>query len=69
MIKLTLYIVSVLNIVLILLFSPIKNSTTGFVDRSRLLNVGYNQVLMQQVIGFGVLIFFILVLILLFQGL
>nr|CRF40139.1 Hypothetical protein orf53 [Laurencia snackeyi] len=51
-----------------LFFSPVKKQTSGFLDQSKLFNSGYNQVLMQKIISFSVFLFFILILVLLFQG-
>nr|YP_010951770.1 Probable protein-export membrane protein SecG [Laurencia elata]WMP12709.1 Probable protein-export membrane protein SecG [Laurencia elata] len=66
-VKLTFYCISVLTVMLILFFSPVKKNVFGFLDQSRLFNSGYNQVLMQKIIAFSVSLFFILILVLLFQ--
>lgn len=68
MTKLIFYFISVLTIVLILIVSPSKNGTASFGDQSKLLNSGYNQLIMQRIIGISVSIFFILIVILLFQA-
>ena len=67
MIKLIFYFVSILVVVLILLTSPSKNSSTSFVSDSKILNSGYNQRAIQGVIAISITMFFILVIILLFQ--
>nr|YP_010951989.1 preprotein-translocase subunit g [Laurencia obtusa]WMP12928.1 preprotein-translocase subunit g [Laurencia obtusa] len=66
-VKLTFYCISVLTVVLILFFSPVKKNVSGFLDQSRLFNSGYNQILMQKIIAFSVFLFFVLILVLLFQ--
>nr|WMP11859.1 probable protein-export membrane protein SecG [Laurencia australis]WMP12070.1 Probable protein-export membrane protein SecG [Laurencia australis] len=66
-VKLIFYCISVLTIVLIIFFSPVKKNMSGFLGQSRLFNSGYNQVLMQKIIAFSVILFFVLILVLLFQ--
>nr|ARW60222.1 preprotein-translocase subunit g [Laurencieae sp.] len=65
--KMLLYAVSIVTVFLILVFSPGKSNIGSLADQSKLLNFGYNQILMQKIIGFSIFVFFVLVVVLLFK--
>lgn len=66
MIKFFLYIVSFLIIFLVLMNSPSINNLNNFMNRNKLLSFSTNQILIQQIIGITVFIFFFLTIIIVF---
>lgn len=65
MIKFFLYIVSFLIVFLILTNNPSSNNINNFMSRNKLLSFSSNQILIQKIISFSILIFFILTIIIL----
>nr|YP_010170985.1 preprotein-translocase subunit g [Chondria tumulosa]QSD57126.1 preprotein-translocase subunit g [Chondria tumulosa] len=63
MIKIFFYLFSFFTIFLILIVNPSKNNVNNFNYQSKILNFRSNQLFLQKLIAFNVVIFFLLIII------